>query len=152
MTKGRPRVHVQRTLADYPPPTPQPTPCRLWQGRTEHGYGVRADGKRMHVWVWEQINGPVPRGKQVNHRCDNPPCYRYDHLWLGTQAENMADMTAKGRRVPFARSGRQKLTEDQVRAIRADARPRQEVAAEYRISQKQVTNIRRRKQWRHLDG
>jgi hypothetical protein len=91
-------VHVERSLADYPTPTPQPTPCRLWQGALDKsGYGIRKDGTRMHVWVWEQINGKVPKGKQVCHHCDQPLCFRYDHLWLCTQLENIADRHAKGR-------------------------------------------------------
>lgn len=102
---GQPRqwqrkVFVRR-LVDYPAPTPQPTPCRLWQGVTRHnGYvehGVRPDGKLIHRWVWEQINGPIPPGMCVLHKCDQGLCYRYDHLWLGTRADNNRDMAAKGR-------------------------------------------------------
>jgi len=96
---ARPRTYARRTLADFPSPTPQPTPCRLWQGALSgSGYAQRTDHQAMHRWVWEQINGPVPPGMHVCHRCDNPLCYRYDHLFLGTQAENLADMTKKGRR------------------------------------------------------
>ena len=39
----------------------------------------------LHRWVWEQVNGPIPPGMVVMHRCDNPPCFRLDHLMLGTQ-------------------------------------------------------------------
>ena len=59
---------------------------------------MRGNNQRVHRWVWEQLNGPIPEGMKVLHRCDNPPCYRYDHLFLGTQAENLEDMTHKGRR------------------------------------------------------
>ena len=75
------------------------TPCREWQGaRTKNGYGERrVNGKvtYLHRWVWESINGPT--SEHVLHRCDNPPCFRYDHLFVGTHADNMADMAAKGR-------------------------------------------------------
>lgn len=51
----------------------------------------------LHKWVWEQINGPVPPGNIVMHKCDHPLCYRYDHLILGTMGDNMADKVLKGR-------------------------------------------------------
>jgi hypothetical protein len=53
---------------------------------------------RAHRFAWIEANGPVPAGLHVLHTCDNPLCVRPSHLWLGTQAENLADMTAKGRR------------------------------------------------------
>lgn len=40
------------------------------------------------------------RGKVVRHRCDNPPCFRYDHLVVGTQGDNLDDMRSRGRNVP----------------------------------------------------
>lgn len=57
------------------------------------------DGRRMylHVAVWVEHFGPVPPGLEVCHRCDVRNCYEITHLWLGTHAENMADMAAKGR-------------------------------------------------------
>lgn len=81
------------------------TPCREYQGlRSREGYGRRwgwFDGLyrrvMVHRWVWEQVNGPVPDGMLVLHRCDNPPCFRYDHLFLGTHVDNCADRVAKGR-------------------------------------------------------
>jgi hypothetical protein len=82
------------------------TPCREWQGAKKGaGYGnIYRDGKykSVHRHVWELVYGPVPKGMVVMHACDNPPCFRLDHLKLGTQGENMADKVAKGR----ARGGR----------------------------------------------
>jgi hypothetical protein len=101
----------------------------------------------MHRWVWEQGHGPIPAGFDVMHLCDNRPCYRLDHLRLGTRAENNADMLSKGR----ARGGSQrgetspnhKLTDAQVREIRAlrGTRARADVAAEYGITAKYVTEL-----------
>ena len=100
---GRPLVHVERRLEDYPAPTPQPTPCRLWQGAIDnHGYGClsgRGKGNsanhhkriRAHRWVWEQANGPIPAGLVIRHKCDNRLCYRLDHLEIGTVADNNRD-------------------------------------------------------------
>jgi hypothetical protein len=51
-----------------------------------------------HRRSWELTYGPIPTGMHVLHRCDNPPCVRPDHLWLGTNTENVYDSMAKGRR------------------------------------------------------
>ena len=67
---------------------------------TKDGYAERRiDGKvtLLHRWTWEQAHGPIPKGMVIMHTCDNPGCIRLDHLRLGTQAENLADMAAKGR-------------------------------------------------------
>ena len=75
--------------------------CREIQtGHTVGGYGrITSGGKRqyLHRWVWEQINGPIPKGMVIMHRCDNPPCFRYDHLTIGTHTDNVRDMFAKRR-------------------------------------------------------
>jgi HNH endonuclease len=109
MPGGRPRVFTERRLADYPPPTPQPTPCRLWQGAVHSsGYGVlvgfsHQSNKKKHYahrWVWEAVNGPIPPRLVVRHKCDNRLCYRLSHLELGTQADNVADAVQRGHAGP----------------------------------------------------
>jgi hypothetical protein len=75
--------------------------CLEWPGsRNERGYGRVHVGDRLqyvHRVEWAKHYGPIPEGMKVCHRCDNPPCYRIEHLFLGTQADNLADMHAKGR-------------------------------------------------------
>ena len=79
------------------------TPCREWQGAKSSGYGSRWDRElkkvvRVHRWVVAQIDGwDAIEGKVVMHLCDNPACYRYDHLRIGAQADNIADASRKGR-------------------------------------------------------
>lgn len=80
-----------------------PNGCLEWTRRVKvDGYGqINVAGKAVttHRLAWELANGPIPEGLGVLHHCDNPPCCDPTHLFLGTQAENNADMYAKDRGV-----------------------------------------------------
>lgn len=88
---------------DGPTLRPELGPCWEWTGYRARGYGVmrRASLYRFqiatHRYSWMLANGPIPDGLLVCHRCDNPPCVRPDHLFLGTTADNTRDRDAKGR-------------------------------------------------------
>jgi hypothetical protein len=77
--------------------------CWEWTGsQLRRRYGIfsfRGTNHYAHRTAWELAFGPIPADKRVLHRCDNPPCCRPDHLFLGTQSENLLDMMAKGRRI-----------------------------------------------------
>lgn len=125
--------------------------CIVWPGRKGHGkenYGtVMIAGKRhrAHRLAYAIAYGPIPDKMLVCHRCDNPPCINPRHLFLGTPADNMKDMAAKGRSM----AGRgYVLNSEKVRAIRADERPRAVVAKEYGVDIKLIYHIRNRTKWR----
>lgn len=51
--------------------------------------------RRAYVWAWIDAHGPIPDGLQINHKCGNPACVNAEHLYAGTQTENMADERGK---------------------------------------------------------
>jgi hypothetical protein len=76
--------------------------CWPWTGLlSPKGYGrCRCEGFQWqsHRLTWEEFKGPIPEGLEVLHHCDFPACQNYKkHLFLGTQADNIADCLAKGR-------------------------------------------------------
>lgn len=79
--------------------------CWLWTGaKTRGNYGElvhvvnrKQTGWRAHRLSWVLNKGEIPDGLQVLHRCDNPPCVNPEHLFLGTQHDNITDMWLKGR-------------------------------------------------------
>lgn len=75
--------------------------CLIWTaGRVRYGYGgFMYEGRLVsaHRFAYELVNSPIPDGMMVLHSCDNPPCVEPDHLRVGTHADNMRDMTERGR-------------------------------------------------------
>lgn len=100
--------------------------CWLWTAAKDpQGYGnsyFKLPGIKAHRVAYLLACGTIPEGMHVLHKCDNPPCCNPDHLFLGTQGDNVHDCVAKGRFFPGDHSGehngRAKLTIEQVKEIR----------------------------------
>lgn len=129
------------------------TGCWLWSGCVKaNGYGVigvRRAGKLhntlAHRASWAQRHGPIPPGLYVCHRCDTPACVNPDHLFLGTQKDNLRDMYAKGRlQNRGVLNASASLTEEQVRQIRRDTRTLDRVAKDYGVGRSTIWRVRRR--------
>lgn len=121
------------------------------------GYGnFRYKGKswRLHVAVWVVNDGPVPLGMVVCHTCDNRICGNRRHLFLGTNADNSADMREKGRSAVGEKNGSAKLTAEQVLEIRlihsAGDATLPELGERFGVSRHNIGLIVRRKRWSHL--
>lgn len=76
------------------------TGCLVWQKTTRDGYGLiwyRGKAVSAHRLAWLLSYGEIPAGMQVLHKCDNRACIRLDHLFLGTQRDNVQDAISKDR-------------------------------------------------------
>ncbi len=125
--------------------------CWPWTGTVDTaGYGVIGDHAqrqlRAHRIAYERANGPIPEGLRVLHRCDNPPCCNPNHLFVGTDADNMADKIAKGRQSST-------LTAKDVVAIKKRLRAGEmptRIARKYGVSPRSIYTIRDGISWKHV--
>jgi hypothetical protein len=137
--------------------------CWLWRKyRHRLGYGVMKLHNRLeqaHRAAWLILVGAIPSGMQLNHRCHVRHCVNPQHLYLGTQTDNMRDMEVSGRakRSVGSKNGSSKLTEEQALEIRARATEAngrkghvKALCAEFGISESLVRQIRRGEAWRHV--
>lgn len=130
--------------------TPEPnTGCWLWTAAGDR-YGQIAwwDGRTLahaHRVAWELYRGPLLAEQKVLHRCDVTWCVNPDHLFLGTQSDNMADMARKGRhRIQRGfKQPWQKLDATQIAAIRAAVGRHADIAATFGITRSRVSQIKR---------
>ncbi len=135
--------------------------CWVWAGRPNPGGRPRIYVSRevTHAQAsrvaWELTNGPIPDGLEACHHCDGGDigCVRSDHLFLGTHAENMADMAAKGRGTPGEKSPNAKLTDEWVREIRRlfdRGVTVAELAKLYPVSEAALAHAIARVTWKHV--
>jgi hypothetical protein len=131
--------------------------CWLWQASVRwDGYGqFRLSThvlEKAHRVAWLLVRGPIPDGKAVCHRCDDPACVRPDHLFLGTQAENIADMVAKGRGARGAMLPVSRLNPEAVRSIREryamGGVEYQDLARLFGVSRRTIGDAVQRRTWR----
>lgn len=138
--------------------------CWIWVG-AEHvtGYGrFGMPGGRVefaHRASYQLFCGEIPRGIYVCHTCDVRMCVNPHHLFLGTASDNMKDASRKGRiKLPRAdqmlRGQMQpmsKLTNDQVRAIRASGETNNSLAAKYGVDPSAISLVKNRKTYRSVE-
>jgi len=100
--------------------------------------------------AWVIFRGEIPTGLHILHKCDNPLCVNPNHLFLGTNSDNIADRVRKGRSTLGEKDGYSKLTRDQVISIQKTTGSAAPIAKEYGISTTHVCLIRRKGTWLHL--
>lgn len=172
LARTRVRFFAKTKLADAPRPG-MGTPCLEWTaGRSRDGYGKFAPAHksvRAHRVAWELAHGPIPACLHVLHRCDNPLCVDVEHLFLGTNEDNIRDRDAKGRHVAprgeahrarmrevAARGERHccaKLNDASVRSIRQlrdEGWTQRRLATKFGVSPSHIWSILARKTWAHV--
>ena len=139
-----------------------PDGCWNWTASTIVGnrgqIGVSTKGGFRKNYLASRVaftfaNGDIPDGMVVMHTCDNPLCCRPSHLVVGTQKDNLQDMSQKFRGMHGSRSYHAKITEAQaieMRERRAAGWPQQALADAYGLTQGTVSVLLNRKTWRHV--
>lgn len=152
-----------------PPHRPELGPCWVWTGALfSNGYGdCYLPGRKhnlVHRVIWEAVFGPIPEGFQILHKCDLRRCGRPDHLFQGTQQDNVDDMFAKGRQAtaeqraknnPIGEAvGTAKLTELQVLEIRdllaTGTYGGPDLAERFGVHPMTIAKIRQGVRWGHI--
>lgn len=130
--------------------------CWLWLGaKTRSGRGLtQGEGGGSETaprTAWRMVRGAIPSGLKVLHRCDVPGCVRPEHLYLGTQGDNMRDMARR------ERGHTRKLTAEQVRVIKSEHRRNgvggpgtTTLARRFGVSPRTIWLILAGKTWKHL--
>lgn len=131
--------------------------CWLWVGSfLKDGYGNFNENRKTipaHRFSYKEFVGPIPVGKLVRHKCDNPACVRPDHLILGTQKDNCADAVERGRNVRGGSHGMSKITEDQALAVKlalGAGKKQKEVSVLTGVPYATVNDIKRGRAWAWL--
>ena len=135
--------------------------CWLWKmACSNRNYGViRVNGKNLysHRISWQVFNGNIPKGLCVLHKCDVRNCVNPNHLFLGTDKDNVDDMDRKGRRVNKPSFGQNhpnaKLTNEKVKKIKLlieEGVSQREIAHRFSISQTAVCSINNKRTWENV--
>lgn len=136
---------------------PDKSGCHIWTAsKMKNGYGKFGNGfgrspLLAHRFAYARRYGEIPHGMVVMHKCDTPACVNPDHLVLGTQADNVADMLAKRRNARGERRWNAIATEKIVVKVRTSrGLTRRQLAEKYNISYDVVSQIIRRDTWKHI--
>lgn len=156
-----PLLTDERFVARFWSKVDEGSDCWEWKAYTNRaGYGQFTVSKGVfttaHRVAWALANkAAIPPGAHICHHCDNPPCVRPDHLFLGDASINLLDCVAKGRKNPSHGSENRsaKLTEQDVRAIRSVPQYfgiYNDLARTYGVSNTAIRCVRRNTTWRHV--
>ena len=133
-----------------------PDACWEWQGKRKAlGYG-RCDRQGVlpesgaHRVAYALLNGPIPSGLDILHKCDNPPCVNPVHLYPGTDADNKHDSVSRGRHAFGTRQGSARLYPQAVIQIRASNGSVSGLARRYGVSRRAIQRVLKGRTWKQV--
>jgi hypothetical protein len=131
--------------------------CWYWTGSyNASGYGLFHNMTLLkpsvtaHRFSYQFYKGEIINNMQVLHSCDNRKCVNPDHLFLGTNLDNVMDKMRKGRVANGERMKTNKLTKYQVLEIRASDLGCTELGKRYNLDRRTIYTIKKRITWKHL--
>ena len=131
--------------------------CLIWMGATQvRGYGEITSNNKKHLAhraSYETFVGPIPEGMYVCHSCDNVYCVNPNHLFLGTQKQNLQDMARKGRSTRGSKNPRAKLNEGHVKEIKRlidGGCSLSIIAKDFNVTSACIYSIKKGSHWKHV--
>lgn len=128
--------------------------CWPWRYGQDHGgYGevrIGTTAEASHRIAYRIATGDIPAGMVIRHNCDNRLCCNPAHLLIGTHADNVADRVERDRSARGERSGRAKLTDEQVIHMRESPLSNLYFSKRYKLDIKTISDARSGKTWTHI--
>ena len=134
------------------------TGCWDWLNALDaYGYGGFSwnEHPKAHRAAWTLFHGPIPDGLHVLHTCDNRKCVNPEHLWIGTNADNMRDKQEKGRFVLGKRYSGEENYASKLKTIDAvfifnSSHSYTHLAKMFNVSKTAIASIKKKRSWKHI--
>jgi hypothetical protein len=151
---GRPRIPLSEKIEKHITRIPE-SGCWIWMSTIENsGYGRVCDGKKpfyAHRVAYEQKYGSIPNGKMALHHCDIRCCVNPDHLFIGSQKDNMIDKMLKNRQAKGEKHGNSRLTESQALEAKFSSEKPEVLAKKFGYSASGIRQIKAGTAWKYLE-
>jgi hypothetical protein len=153
---ARPRVPLLKKIEASSVKVPE-SGCWIWMKSLNHrGYGKTCLGKEKtisaHRASYEEKYGKIPNGLMALHSCDVRCCVNPDHIFLGTQQDNMTDKVNKKRQANGEKHGMSKLTKEQAFEAKFGTEKAASLSKRFGCSATIIRQIRNGYYWKHLEN
>jgi len=158
ISQSSPEEKLERLRKNFEKHVIRKEGCWGWNGKDSKGYPRMTCRKALganlgHRASWIIHKGPIPDDLCVLHKCDNKICSNPDHLFLGTNMDNVNDMLSKKRNPIGTKVGTSKLTHENVVEIKKslfNGVKASELARKFKVSANLIGHIKNNKTWKHV--